>query len=267
MLVLFAVVFSSSSSLSDEYLFRDLSRGLEELLSDELCALGGASCSRRARRVFSGDWSTCYRANLESRIATRILWHIVRVRTPGKKHLPAGGAPVVAESFCGVADDARGDDSDPMPAQVAGFRHPARQDDDLRPLPRGCGDARISDAQPGCQRACLSFRKRCLYLDTSGQPLWQRGLRKASVDAPLKENLAAGILGLIGWQPGTPLVDPMCGSGTFCSSRADRPRPGARPRSRLRLRTARQLRAVNWANIRQAAEARCKAPSRSPSAS
>ncbi|MDR1936259.1 MAG: class I SAM-dependent RNA methyltransferase, partial [Candidatus Accumulibacter sp.] len=54
-----------------------------------------------------------------------------------------------------------------------------------------------------------------LYLDTSGAPLYQRGLRQKTVDAPLKENLAAGILRLSGWRPGTPLIDPMCGSGTF----------------------------------------------------
>jgi putative N6-adenine-specific DNA methylase len=54
-----------------------------------------------------------------------------------------------------------------------------------------------------------------LYVDTSGAPLYQRGLRQKTVEAPLKENVAAGILRLSGWQPGTPLIDPMCGSGTF----------------------------------------------------
>jgi putative N6-adenine-specific DNA methylase len=54
-----------------------------------------------------------------------------------------------------------------------------------------------------------------LYLDTSGEPLYQRGHKIAKVEAPLKENLAAGILRLTGWQPGIPLLDPMCGSGTF----------------------------------------------------
>jgi putative N6-adenine-specific DNA methylase len=54
-----------------------------------------------------------------------------------------------------------------------------------------------------------------LYLDTSGEALYQRGHKIAKVEAPLKENLAAGILKLSGWQPGIPLLDPMCGSGTF----------------------------------------------------
>ena len=54
-----------------------------------------------------------------------------------------------------------------------------------------------------------------LYLDTSGEPLFKRGGRAAQGEAPIKENLAAGILKLAGWQPGTALLDPMCGGGTF----------------------------------------------------
>jgi len=54
-----------------------------------------------------------------------------------------------------------------------------------------------------------------IYLDTSGEALFKRGWRDEKGDAPLKENLAAGILALTGWQPTQPLFDPMCGSGTF----------------------------------------------------
>ena len=73
-----------------------------------------------------------------------------------------------------------------------------------------------------------------LYIDTSGAPLYQRGLRQKTVEAPLKENLAAGILRLSGWQPGTPLLDPMCGSGTFLTEAAQKAlsiAPGASGRS------------------------------------
>jgi putative N6-adenine-specific DNA methylase len=54
-----------------------------------------------------------------------------------------------------------------------------------------------------------------IYLDTSGEALFKRGWRDEKGDAPLKENLAAGILAITGWQPTQPLFDPMCGSGTF----------------------------------------------------
>jgi putative N6-adenine-specific DNA methylase len=54
-----------------------------------------------------------------------------------------------------------------------------------------------------------------VYLDLSGAPLYQRGYRVAGVEAPLKETLAAAVLRLSGWDRRSPLVDPMCGSGTF----------------------------------------------------
>ena len=53
------------------------------------------------------------------------------------------------------------------------------------------------------------------YLDTSGEPLFKRGHRVLSVEAPLRENLAAGLLRLAGWTPNEVLLDPMCGSGTI----------------------------------------------------
>ena len=54
-----------------------------------------------------------------------------------------------------------------------------------------------------------------VYLDTSGEALFKRGWRQETGDAPLRENLAAGLLRVSGWKPGTPLFDPMCGSGTI----------------------------------------------------
>jgi putative N6-adenine-specific DNA methylase len=54
-----------------------------------------------------------------------------------------------------------------------------------------------------------------LYLDLSGEPLFKRGYRREGGEAPLRENLAAGMLALSGWTPDVPLLDPMCGSGTI----------------------------------------------------
>lgn len=64
-------------------------------------------------------------------------------------------------------------------------------------------------------QAHLTATKITIYLDTSGEALFKRGWRDEKGDAPLKENLAAGILSITGWQPGQSLFDPMCGSGTF----------------------------------------------------
>lgn len=61
----------------------------------------------------------------------------------------------------------------------------------------------------------LDARNFTLYLDTSGEALFKRGWRLETGDAPLRENLAAGLLRVAGWRPGTILLDPMCGSGTI----------------------------------------------------
>ena len=61
----------------------------------------------------------------------------------------------------------------------------------------------------------LTDKRSIIYLDTSGESLFKRGWREAKGEAPLKENLAAGLLGLSGWTPDAPLQDPFCGSGTI----------------------------------------------------
>jgi len=61
----------------------------------------------------------------------------------------------------------------------------------------------------------LDQRNFIIYLDTSGEALFKRGWREETGDAPLRENLAAGMLRVAGWKPGIPLFDPMCGSGTI----------------------------------------------------
>ena len=66
----------------------------------------------------------------------------------------------------------------------------------------------------------LDARNFTLYLDTSGEALFKRGWRLETGDAPLRENLAAGLLRVAGWKPGMVLFDPMCGSGTILAEAA-----------------------------------------------
>ena len=54
-----------------------------------------------------------------------------------------------------------------------------------------------------------------ISIDSTGQPLYKRGWRKDGFIAPLKENLAASLIRLTEWDQKTPIIDPMCGSGTF----------------------------------------------------
>jgi putative N6-adenine-specific DNA methylase len=66
----------------------------------------------------------------------------------------------------------------------------------------------------------LTERDATVYLDTSGEPLFKRGYRRDADDAPLRENLAAGLIALCGWVPERTLLDPMCGSGTIVTEAA-----------------------------------------------
>ncbi|MGZ3254575.1 MAG: THUMP domain-containing class I SAM-dependent RNA methyltransferase [Burkholderiaceae bacterium] len=66
----------------------------------------------------------------------------------------------------------------------------------------------------------LDARTFTLYLDTSGEALFKRGWRLDTGDAPLRENLAAGLLRVADWKPGMVLFDPMCGSGTILAEAA-----------------------------------------------
>src|SRR5581483_12484792 len=66
----------------------------------------------------------------------------------------------------------------------------------------------------------LAEREASVYLDTSGEPLFKRGYRRDAEEAPLRENLAAGLLALAQWTPQRALLDPMCGSGTIVAEAA-----------------------------------------------
>nr|WP_314542094.1 class I SAM-dependent RNA methyltransferase [uncultured Massilia sp.] len=99
----------------------------------------------------------------------------------------------------------------------------------------------------------LDQRNFTIYLDTSGEALFKRGWREETGDAPLRENLAAGILRVAGWKPGVPLFDPMCGSGTILIEAAQMVQgipPGAR--RRFGFEKFRNFDAKAWQEIKSA---------------
>lgn len=245
--------------------FATCPRGLENLLLDELTAVGATQAKAIHGGVhFSGEWPVCYRANLESRLATRILWQIAR-------------APYVdEEEVYELATRQRWADlfevTKTFRVATTAIKSPLRSLDfvTLRVKDAICDRFRakvnerpnIDTRNPDVRvHLFLTEGEATLYLDTSGQPLWQRGMRKATVDAPLKENLAAGILKLSGWQPGTPLVDPMCGSGTFILEAVQMAldnAPGLGRAFGFEMLSSFDIKA--WGEIREAAMARCKEP-------
>lgn len=238
-------------------------RGLEALLLDELRSLGAEELEPTHGGVhFSGDWSVCYRANLESRIATRILWHIVTGPYQKEEDIYRLAVRQLWPNHFAV--------SRTMRVVTTAIKCPLKSLDfvTLRVKDAVCDRFRddlgerpnIDTRNPDVSVHVFLTEVMCtLYLDTSGQPLWQRGFRKASVDAPLKENLAAGILKLSGWQPGQPLIDPMCGSGTFLLEAVQMALDRAPGVDRgFAFELLKKFEALTWADIRAAAEARVK---------
>ena len=238
-------------------------RGLEELLADELRGIGGTEVQAVHGGVFfAGDWATCYRANLESRLATRILWHIVKGPYRSEDDIYRLAVRQLWPNHFAV--------SRTMRVVTTAIKCPLKSLDyvTLRVKDAVCDRFRedlgerpnIDTRYPDVSVHVFLTENECtLYLDTSGQPLWQRGFRKASVDAPLKENLAAGILKMTGWQPGMPLIDPMCGSGTFLLEAIQVALDRAPGLDRaFAFEMLKSFQALEWAHIRSAAEARVK---------
>ena len=202
-----------------EHFFATCPRGLEAQLAEELAAAGATQIETVAGGVgFSGDWETCYRTNLWSRIATRILWRVAHGPYKREEDIYRLAHDVPWHERFAVRRTLR--------VYMTAIRSPLKSLDfiTLRIKDAVCDRFRaetgerpsVDTAEPNVRiHAFLSDREATLYLDTSGEPLYKRGFKYASVEAPLKENLAAGILRLAGWQPGIPLLDPMCGSGTF----------------------------------------------------
>lgn len=202
-----------------EQFFAPCPRGLEAILADELKTLGISGASITPGGVaFSGPFETIYTVNLHSRIASRVLWRVAQAPYKVEKDLYTLAHATAWEKYFPATHTLRVD--------VVATRSPLkslkfatltvkdgvcdrfREREGVRPSIAKLGaDARVY--------AYLNETQATLYLDTSGEALFKRGYRVAEVEAPIRENLAAGILKIIGWTPDVPLYDPMCGSGTF----------------------------------------------------
>lgn len=199
--------------------FATCPRGLEQLLADELMQVGAKSIKPTDGGVsFDGDWAVCYAANLHSRVATRILWQVARGKYINEEDLFEAAYKLNWPQWFDVKYD--------FMVKVTGVKCPLKSLEfaTLKVKDAVCDKFRlvvgsrpyIDTKTPAVRiHAYLEAEEYQFYLDTSGAALYQRGNRGASIEAPLRENLAAGILKLSGWQVGQPILDPMCGSGTF----------------------------------------------------
>ena len=202
-----------------ENFFSPCPRGLEVVLADELRDLGGVDIVQTGGGVgFRGPFALCYRINLESRIASRVLWRVTHASYRSEEDiyraaraLPWGDWFEARRSIL-VEINARH-----CPLKSLDFVTLRIKDaicDHFRDATgiRPDVDKRSPDIR---MYGFLTADQFTLYVDTSGEPLFKRGYRDARVDAPLKENLAAGIIRLTGWKTAEPFYDPMCGSGTL----------------------------------------------------
>jgi len=202
-----------------EKFFAPCPRGLETVLAQEMQELNAAEIRTANGGVhFSGDFKLCYNVNLQSRIASRVLWQVAHDRYQNEEDVYQVASALAWETWFDPALTIR--------IKVEAIRCPLKSLDfvTLRIKDAVCDRFRahagkrpsVDTDEPDIRiHAFLDAQNVTLYLDTTGEPLFKRGLRKQTGEAPLRENLAAGILRLSGWSPGIPLLDPMCGSGTF----------------------------------------------------
>ena len=202
-----------------EKFFASCPRGLEALLAEDLVTAGVKDLKQIPGGVhFASEWPACYAANLHSRIATRILWRVAHGRYAKEDDIYNLALGTAWPTWFNAEQTIRVD--------VTAVKSPLKSLEfiTLRIKDAICDRFRadvnkrpnVDTREPQVRMHAFITADECtLYIDTSGAPLYQRGLRQKTVEAPLKENVAAGILRLSGWQPGVPLLDPMCGSGTF----------------------------------------------------
>ena len=193
--------------------------GLEEVLRDELIALGAHNVEIGLRMVeFDGDIEMMYKANLCCRTALRILKPIYTFEANDPDELYDAVRDMEWEQYL-TPDSTFAIDSTVNSNE---FRHSKyviyRVKDGIvdhfndsvgrRPSIRLVGADLLLNVHISGSMVTIS-------LDSSGEPLSKRGYRVEQTQAPINEVLAAGLILKTGWRGDVPLLDPMCGSGTF----------------------------------------------------
>ena len=199
--------------------FATAAKGTEPALRDELRELGlaGVQCDRGGVH-FAGDWEAAWRACLHARVALRVFHPLARFEAPSPAALYDGVRAIDWSAHL---------DPDHSLAVTAWCRNSALRHTNF--TAQKTKDAIVDQQRDRCSRRSSVDRRQpdvpifvhlvrdraTVYLDLAGESLHRRGYRRRTVEAPLKENLAAALLRLGGWDRERPLCDPMCGSGTI----------------------------------------------------
>lgn len=205
--------------------FAQCPRGLSGVLATELDRLGATNVvATDAGVAFKGNTEVAYRANLHSRIATRILWHVAQFPYKTEHDIYDTAMLLPWPSWFEV--------SRTIKVEITAQKSPVKSLDftTLKVKDAICDKFRevmnerpsVATREPDVRiHAHLDQTEASLYVDLSGEPLFKRGKREHTGEAPLKKNLAAGIIAISGWQPHEIFFDPMCGSGTFLVEAAE----------------------------------------------
>jgi putative N6-adenine-specific DNA methylase len=209
----------------DVQFFATCPRGLAGALAEELAGLGATEIKAGEAGVdFEGPFALAYKANLESRLATRILARVSRFDYRNETDIYEGARQVRWHAHFGLERTFKVDtNAVKAPLKSIDFVT-LKVKDAIADVFRDTFGKRpdVSPREPEVRVHVFLDAKWCtLYLDTSGEPLFKRGRRDRAGEAPLKKNLAAGLLRLSGWTPDQPLLDPMCGAGTILVEAAE----------------------------------------------
>lgn len=193
--------------------------GLEPVLAKELTELGANNVQVGRRMVsFTGDKEMMYRANFQLHTAIRILKPI--------RHFKARSADEVYDEvrkidWSKIIDPGKTFSVDSV-VYSEEFRNSRfvtyKVKDAIVDQFRDNTGSRpnISVSNPDIRlNIHIAEADATLSLDSSGESLHRRGYRQESVEAPLNEVLAAGMILMTGWKGDTDFIDPMCGSGTL----------------------------------------------------
>jgi len=198
-------------------------RGLADLLGRELTALGATEVRERSTDVaFRGTLETAYRACLESRVANRVYLELAQYEALDAEAFYRGALKIDWAAHIGPGATLACDFTGRHPSITHSHFGALKLKDAVVDSLRTSTDARpdIARERPSVRvHAHAQANRITIALDLSGESLHRRGYRGAAGEAPLKENVAAGMLLRAGWRElaasGAELLDPMCGAGTL----------------------------------------------------
>jgi 23S rRNA (guanine2445-N2)-methyltransferase / 23S rRNA (guanine2069-N7)-methyltransferase len=199
-------------------------RGFADLLARELEACGALQPRERSTGVaFVGTLESAYRACLWSRIANRVFLEVAHFEARDADEFHAAVRRIDWAAHLGPATTLACDFSGRHPAITHTHFGALKLKDGIVDALRLATGTRpdVALERPGVRvHAHARGTDITVSIDLSGDSLHRRGYRGAAGEAPLKENVAAGVLLRCGWPElaaqGAEFLDPMCGSGTLC---------------------------------------------------